>query len=277
MERLEDHAINVFTDGSSLERPRRGGYAFIFVTVDDNGYEVIDEYSPNGCLGGNNQEMELTACVEALKVLAGHGSPIDLERFSKIVIYTDSAFVHKHFRTAIFQWSRNKWMRQSGPPVLHAELWKELLAAVSRLRRVGLPVDIEWVRGKSSRHTKLADRLAKDSAKRPFGRAPTVRAVRRKRSPKSVEPGSVPVEGQEVEIQIITAEYQRVQRCCRYKYEVMSEDSPYLGNVDFVFSDEALRSRHIYRVRLNEDPVYPQIAEVLEVVGAAQRAADATE
>jgi hypothetical protein len=54
----------------------------------------------------------------------------------------------------------------------------------------------------------------------------------------------------------------------------MSDDSPYFGNVDFLFSDEALRHRNIYRVRLNKDPDYPQIAEVIGVVGPARRAAE---
>lgn len=273
MERLDDHAINVFTDGSSLQRPRRGGYAFLFVTVDANGDEVVDEFSPDGVAGANNQEMELRACVEALKRLASSRSPVDLARFSKIVIHTDSMFVHQHFDTAKFQWSTNRWMRSSGPPVLHAHLWKELVALVKRLR---LPVYVEWVKGKSSRHTKRVDQLAKESASRPFARDFTGRSVRRKRTSKSVEAGSVAVEGQEIDIQIIAAEYQRVQRCCRYKYEVMSEDSPYAGNVDFAFSEEALRHRFIYRVRLNEDPEYPQFVEVVDVIGPAQRASEAT-
>jgi hypothetical protein len=179
-----------------------------------------------------------------------------------------------HFDTAKFQWSTNRWMRSSGPPVIHAHLWKELVGAV---KRVGLPVCIDWVRGKSSKHTKRVDKLAKDSARRPFGRAPTVRSVRRKRTSKSVEVGSVGVEGQEIDIQIIAAEYQPIQQCCRYKYEVMSEQSPYAGNVDFVFSDEPLRHRHIYRVRLNEDPGYPQISEVIDEIGPAQRASAVTE
>ena len=269
MERLEDHAINVFTDGSSLQRPRRGGYAFLFVTVGDDGQEVVDEFSPDGARGANNQEMELKACVEALKLLGSRRSPLDLSRFSKIVIYTDSMFVHKHFGTAKFEWSRTRWMRRSGPPVMHAQLWKELVGEITRLR---IPVHVEWVRGKSSKHTKRVDKLAKHSATRPFGSAPTVRSVRRKRSPKSVEQGSVVPEGQEIDIQVISAEWLPLQRSCRYKYEVMSEDSPYAGNVDFLFSDEPLRHRHIYRVRLNEDVAYPQIAEVIGEVGPAQRA-----
>lgn len=270
MLRLDDHAVNVFTDGSCLPGPRRGGYAFLFVTVDEDGREVVEEFSGPGISGANNQEMELTACVEALKRLSSGRSRLDLARFRKVVIHTDSMFVCENFDTAKFQWSANRWMRKEGPPVLHAHLWKALVAEA---KRIGMPVVVKWVPGKSSPHTKCVDKLAKEAAKGAFGRAPGGRTVRRKHTAKSVEPGSVGVEGQEIEIQIVTAEHQRVQRCWRYKYEVMSADSPYFGNVDFVFSDRVLRTSYVYRVRLNEDPKYPQIVEVLKVVGPAQRSA----
>jgi RNase H len=78
IERLDENAINIYTDGSSKQKPRRGGYAFIYVTVDADGEEVVDERSPDGSLGSNNQEMELKAVVEALKLLSTVGSPVAL-------------------------------------------------------------------------------------------------------------------------------------------------------------------------------------------------------
>lgn len=260
MEQLDDNALNIYTDGSMREKPRRGGFAFRFVTVGDDGHELVFDFSPNGSPGANNQEMELKACVEALKLASGRSSPVDLAKFTKAVIYTDSTYVHKHFETARHQWSKRGWMRRDGPPVLHAELWREL----NRMRnRIGMPVHIKWIKGKSSPHAKAVDKLAKDSAERPFGRPSTVRSVRRKLSDESVEPGSVGVEGQRIDIRIIAAEYLRLQRCWRYKYEVMSEDSPYFEKVDFVFSDEPLRHRHIYAVLLNDNAKYPRIEEVI--------------
>jgi ribonuclease HI len=37
---LEERAVNVFTDGSSLPRPRRGGTGICIVTVDEDGQEL---------------------------------------------------------------------------------------------------------------------------------------------------------------------------------------------------------------------------------------------
>jgi ribonuclease HI len=113
IDRLDDNAINIYTDGSSKQKPRRGGYAFIYVTVDADGEEVVDERSPDGSLGSNNQEMELKAVVEALKLLSTVGSPVALRRFDKIVVFTDSAYVHENFETAKFEWSRRQWNRRS--------------------------------------------------------------------------------------------------------------------------------------------------------------------
>jgi ribonuclease HI len=117
MERLDDNAINIFTDGSSKQKPRRGGYAFIYVTVDRDGSEVVDECSPDGSVGSNNQEMELKAVVEALKLLRTARSPVSVKRYDKIVVYTDSTYVHDHVGTAIQQWARRQWTRRSGAPV----------------------------------------------------------------------------------------------------------------------------------------------------------------
>ena len=43
---LDDRAVNIFTDGSSLPSPRRGGTGICIVTVDEAGHEVIDHIQP---------------------------------------------------------------------------------------------------------------------------------------------------------------------------------------------------------------------------------------
>jgi hypothetical protein len=62
----------------------------------------------------------------------------------------------------------------------------------------------------------------------------------------------VGIEGQEIDIQITAVEYLRVS--------------------DHLFYDEALQTRYIHRVRPNDDPDYPRIAEVIEQLGPAERA-----
>lgn len=266
---LADNALSIFTDGSQLERPRRGGYAWLYIVTDpESGEEVVHEFSPNGVPGATNQEMELRAVVEALKEAFSARSPVDLDQLDKIDIYTDSTFVSEGFPRAKFSWSQNRYRRSSGAPLLHEELWRELVSLSQRK-----PVHIKWVPGKKDRNRKLVDKLAKESAKRAFAQLRRPTAVRRKQTEQSVDPGSVPVEGQGIEIQVVTAQPVGRQREYRYKYEVVDDESPYFGRVDFVYSQEPLRTRWVYRVRLNDNPSYPQIAEVLEEVRRAERAA----
>ena len=257
MDNLDEHAINVFTDGSSYSGPRAGGVGIRIVTIGDDGHEIVFDHQPLGVRGGNNQQMELLACIEALKLLAGRHSPIDLTGFHKVVISTDSTYVVEGYDSARFTWPRSRWLTRDGTPVANAKLWKEL---VKRSTAVGMRVEIKWVKGhKSSAHNKAADKLAKGSAKLASRPPLSVVSVRRKMTKKSVERGSVALTGQRLTIRIITDEYLSVQRCYRYKYEVMSKSSNYYENVDIAYSELLLRAGHTYYVRMNDNTRNPRI------------------
>lgn len=156
-------------------------------------------------------------------------------------------------------------MTASGRPVENAELWQDLLRAA---HHTGKRVEFRWTPGKKSHHAKAVDKLAKRSAlghlNDPLG--PT--RVRRSKTPNQVTVGSVPMEGQIMRIYIRTDKLMAVQRCFRYRYEVVSEDSPYHGLVDDLFSDRSimLSAGHEYIVRVNDAPGNPRIVEVLEEV-----------
>lgn len=49
---IDETAINIFTDGSSYTRPRRGGVGMVFVNVNEDGDPVEHEYCPSE--GGDN-------------------------------------------------------------------------------------------------------------------------------------------------------------------------------------------------------------------------------
>jgi ribonuclease HI len=109
---LRDDAINIFTDGSGKQNPRRGGIAFRIVVTGEDGHEEIHERSPHGYPRATINEMELQACVAALRVLTAPRCPIDVSRHRRIVIYTDAMYVRKHIGVAISQWSRQQWTRR---------------------------------------------------------------------------------------------------------------------------------------------------------------------
>lgn len=258
---LDDQSLNIFTDGSSYNHPRRGGIGILYVDTDENGHERLVEYCPDGYRSATNNEMELVACIEALTEAMGRRFHVDLSAKSKIVIYTDSLYVVNGFQSAKFQWSRDRWRTRDGNPVLHAVQWKELL---KRVEKTGKRVEIVWHKGHSSSnpHNKTADKLAKASAgnatRAPLGHV----KVRRKITDQEEVRGSVELTGQLITIRVITDRLLRPQKLYVYKYEVMSPHSPYHGCVDRIFSEHLLSAGHTYVVRVNDNTKTPRITKV---------------
>jgi ribonuclease HI len=261
MEALRDNALSIFTDGSQLSNPRRGGCAFILVCTAEDGSHEVHERCVRGNKGATNQEMELKAAVEALKLVLGRHSPVDLRRFERITVYTDSQYLAEGADRAAYRWSRQKWTRRGGAPLVNTELWQELLRLRNRRR---VPVYFEWRKGKSSEFTRRVDRLAKESARGPLDPPITFRSVGHAQSDQPVDQGSVVPTGQILEIRIVEKMFHRLQRRWRFKYEVLS-DGPDIGKKDFVYGREHLSRGATYTVRLNDDPDFPQIVEVLRV------------
>lgn len=255
---LDERAVNVFTDGSSLPGPRRGGTGICIVTVDEAGHEVIDHIQPQGYQGATNQQMELMACIQALRELRGKYSPVDLARFSKIVIRTDSQYVADNLDNATFVWPANRWFGAGGSPIVNAKLWKEL---TKEIHKVGKRVYVLWCKGHSSQnpHNKTADKLAKRSAKGLLHEPLEPIRVRRKLSEKQSIAGSIVPEDQRITIRVVTDKRLPVQRIYRYKIEVISPNSPYHGNVDDFSSEIMLSAGHTYDVQLNDNPKDPRI------------------
>jgi ribonuclease HI len=266
VEYLDETALNIYTDGSSYSGPRRGGVGILFVTVNDDGDEVVDDYPLPGYTGATNNQMELQACVDALMAVATRRAPVDASKYRKIVVVTDSMYLVEGYDSARFTWPHTGWMTKEGNPVANAQLWKDLLRAASRTHK---RVEFKWVKGhKKSPHNKRADALAKQSATQRTKRAVSVTKVRRKTSPRSVDIGSVQMLGQRLTIRIITDQYLRVQRTNRFKYEVVSRNSPFFQAVDVIYSDESihLSAGHTYHVRVNNDTKRPRVVKLFREI-----------
>ena len=254
-------ALNIYTDGSSYSKPRVGGVGIRYIYIGKNGVEIIEDLEVPGYKSATNNQMELNACVIALKEAL---RKFELTNFTKIFIYTDSRYISDNYKTAIFQWSKSKWLRQSGCPVLNAELWKELLKVI---KKTGRFVEIKWVKGhKKDKHNKAVDKLAKKSAKSPLDRSLTITHVRRKLTTQSVNLESVEMCGQRISVRVITSEYLKVQKINKYKYEVISKGSRFYQNVDIIFSDKLLKAGHSYIVTFNKNCKNPRILNVIREI-----------
>ncbi|MEO8360950.1 MAG: ribonuclease H [Vicinamibacteria bacterium] len=256
---IYEQTLHAFTDGSSYSNPRRGGMGILFVWIDQGGQEVAEEHPQSGYRQSTNNEMELMACTEALRLASNHPQLANVQR---VVLSTDSMYVTSNLKRARFEWASQKWFNRAGRPIENATLWKDLLKAIGKVRK---RVEFKWVKGHSKNvYNKSADKLAKASAKGTLAAPLVPTTVRKKKTSSSVDIGCVPMEGQTLRLRIITDRYLRKpQAIFKYKYEVLPESGDHAGKVDLIFSTLCLAAGHHYEVRVNNEPKNPRIAELV--------------
>jgi ribonuclease HI len=262
VEQHDDNALVIYTDGSMFSKPRRqGGIGIRFVWVDENGYEQTDDYAPPGYAQADVPQMELLAVIEALKSLA-RTPPVPPDRYEKIVVYSDAMYLVDGYPASRGSWPAIKWRTQDGAPVRNAEHWKELTRLVNR---TGKRFEVRKVHAhKTNPHNRAADKLARASAKAPSDRTASSSKLRRKSSPKRLEPGAVRMEGQRMVIHVHKAEYLPVQRCNCYRYSVESAQGPYYQELGRLYAtrDITLNPGHRYDIRVNDNTKNPWIEEL---------------
>ena len=103
--------IKIYTDGSCIKNPGRGGWAAIIL---DDGKKI--EIKGNKKDTTNNQ-MELLAPIQALK---------KIPKGSKVQIFTDSKYVKSGITEWVHNWKKNGWKTANKQDVKNKELWLEL-------------------------------------------------------------------------------------------------------------------------------------------------------
>ncbi|MGH7490033.1 MAG: RNase H family protein, partial [bacterium] len=236
----------------------------LFLLINEEGEEETYPLEPVGYSGATNNQMELEACVRALRLATSQNPPFDRSRYRKIVIRTDAEYVAGNYETALFTWSGNGWLKRSGAPVDNATQWKELVQFIRRSTRQGKPVTIKWVPGKRSPRTKVVDKAAKKAAKTASPRQLVPSEVRRKRSSHPIELGSVGMEGQLMTINVFKTEYQRLHHLVKCWYTVESRKSRFRDRADVIYADPSLplRRGHSFRVRVNDNTANPRVLKV---------------
>ena len=133
--------IKIYTDGSCLENPGNGGWAAII--IDDEKKIEIKGSKKNT----TNNQMELTAAIEGLKVL---------KEPCKVKLYTDSKYVMDGINSWIANWKKNNWKTASKKDVKNKDLWIELDAETCKHE-----IEWIWVKGHSGNiGNEKADALA---------------------------------------------------------------------------------------------------------------------
>jgi ribonuclease HI len=261
MEYPDENALNIYTDGSMLSTPRRGGAGLLFIVIDNDGSEERQEDVLPGYSGATQNQMELEAVLQGLKKATGRHPPFDPSRYRKIVVKTDATYVALNFGAARSVWSRNGWLTREGRPVDNAKQWKEIVRLAVLSGKQGKPVTFEHVPGKRSPPTKAVDKLAKRSAKQATPRQLNPHEIRRKKTDQPIRIGSVPMEGQLMTIHIFKSEFLPLHGLSKYSYEVVSPTSPHRGLASVIYSELHHLRRRTYRVRVNHDTANPRIVK----------------
>ena len=137
--------IKVYTDGSCLENPGKGGWAAIII-YDNDRTEIKGSKEST-----TNNQMELTAPIMALK---------KIPKGSKVQIFTDSKYVKGGITEWIHNWKKNGWKTADKKKVKNKDLWTEL-------DKLSNDFDIEWIWVKAHSTDELnneVDLLARSSA-----------------------------------------------------------------------------------------------------------------
>ena len=133
--------ITIYTDGACSGNPGKGGWGAILI------YAKQKKYMSGSKQLTTNNQMELTATIEALKAIL---------KPSNIALYTDSQYVKNGITSWIFNWKKNGWKTANKKPVANKDLWIELEKYVDFHS-----VNWFWVKGHSGDHyNEIADELA---------------------------------------------------------------------------------------------------------------------
>ena len=137
--------IKIYTDGSCLSNPGKGGWAGI-ILINNKKIEISGAKKDT-----TNNQMELLAPIESLK---------KIPKGSKVEIFTDSKYVKLGITEWINKWKKNNWKTSNKKKVKNIDLWKKLDDLCAKFE-----VKWTWVKSHSdNQFNNEVDLLAKKAA-----------------------------------------------------------------------------------------------------------------
>lgn len=103
----------IYCDGSANLKEQKGGIGILLITLDDDNNELSSKEISKGYKDVTNNQMELTAMIEAFDLIK--------DKTIKTTIITDSQYVQKGMTVWYEQWQNN------GKDYKNKELWDKLM------------------------------------------------------------------------------------------------------------------------------------------------------
>lgn len=139
--------VIIYTDGACSGNPGVGAWAAVLI------YKEVEREASGSNPDTTNNIMELTAAVEALKLL---------KESCNVELYSDSAYLINAFEKGwLYKWELNNWKTSSKEPVKNKELWEELL-------KLNKEHKIRWIKVKGhsdNEYNSRCDQMARDKIK----------------------------------------------------------------------------------------------------------------
>jgi ribonuclease HI len=139
--------VEIYTDGACKGNPGPGGWGAWLKYKNLSKKCVEEKEIYGGLLETTNNQMELMAAIEGLKVL---NRPCD------VILTTDSQYVRQGVMTWMHNWKKNNWKTSAKKAVKNKELWQKLDQEIQRHQ-----IEWLWVKGHSGHEgNERADDLA---------------------------------------------------------------------------------------------------------------------
>ena len=130
--------IRMYTDGACSSNPGPGGWAYVYV-IDEESHEGYGHKSNT-----TNNEMELMAVSQGLKQLSE-----EIENI-KVGVYSDSAYIVNAINQGwLKKWRLNGWKTVKKKAIKNRELWVDIVASLEKLKRNGVKLKFNKVKGHS--------------------------------------------------------------------------------------------------------------------------------
>jgi len=260
----ETGTLTIYADGSVTSN-NNGGVGVRIISIDLNGNEVINDSYSAIYRNVNSGQMEIIACTVALEEALHLRPKVSI---IKVLVLTDSKYVSENYKTAMFDWSSNKWLRKSCRPVPDAHLWKELVKLITKYNKDHIYVDIKWIKGhEKDKHNKAVDEMSRRASKLPLEKVPKNRPItifepRKVISSPKMEIGCVKMKGQKISVKVLSSKLLKPQNIWCYQYQVITKKSPYFGLVDQIFSFISFDTNRSYFVKFNSATENPKIEKI---------------